>query len=166
MAVVKQIERIVKREGTVLTVDATETVAAAARRMTQNRIGSLVVVNPNGRIAGVVTERDILSKVVAACADPATVRVSAVMTPRVVACSPDTTITKAQQIMAGHGIRHLPIVEDGVLMGMISSRDILAHQLSATRAVVRRQSKIIHDLEREHPGITAIRRDPSGRVLL
>jgi CBS domain-containing protein len=57
-------------------------------------------------------------------------------------------------------------VDDGVLVGMISSRDILAHQLSAARAIVREQSKFIQELEMEYPGITSIRKDHSGRVVI
>jgi CBS domain-containing protein len=166
MAVVKQIERIVKREGKVLTVDATDNVATAAQRMRDNKVGCLVVLDLSGKIIGIVTERDILGKVVATCASPALTKVTAVMTPKVIACGWDTTITKAQQIMAGNGIRHLPIVDDGVLVGMISSRDILAHQLSAARAIVREQSKFIQELEMEYPGITSIRKDHSGRVVI
>jgi len=68
--------------------------------------------------------------------------------------------------MADHNIRHLPIVESGRALGMISSRDVLAHQLATVQAVARQQSKLLHDLEHQHPGISHIVKDGFGRVVI
>ena len=68
--------------------------------------------------------------------------------------------------MAKHGIRHLPIVDDGVAVGMISSRDILAQELEASKAVIQHQSAVLKELERTHPGITKLQVSASGRIVI
>ncbi|MBS3734932.1 MAG: CBS domain-containing protein [Phycisphaerae bacterium] len=166
MSVVKQIEWSDAPQGRVLTVEDDAPVSSAARIMKHHDVGSLVVVDASGGIVGILTERDILGKIVAAALDAGNTPVRRVMTTNVIACSLDTPITKAQQIMANKSIRHLPIIENGELLGMLSSRDILAHQLSSTRAVLRRQSRMLQQLERRHPGISEIRTDTAGRVVI
>jgi CBS domain-containing protein len=153
-------------EREVLTVDPDQSVAEAAEKMRSHNIGCLVVIGQAERIVGILTERDIISKVVAVGGDAKDVLVAEVMTRKIVACSLDTPLSRAQQIMAQHGIRHLPIVENGRPVGMISSRDMLAHQLQAVQAVVRRQGMVLHQLEKEHPGITRIETDRAGRVVI
>jgi len=165
MSTVKDVERLVKREGNVLTIRAGETVVAAARKMRDHHVGCLVVLD-NVAIVGILTERDIINKVLAAPLDPAVTRVADVMTRSIVSCRLDTSVSQARHIMAAHGIRHLPIMEDGMPVGMISSRDILCHELTKARAIVARQSRLLHDLERAHPGISQLRRDPAGRVVI
>jgi len=164
--ILRDLERVSRGQLQMVTVEATECVAEAAKTMTRHHVGSAIVTGEGGKTAGILTERDILSRVVAAGADPNLLHVSDVMTRKVVACTLDTTITRAQQIMAGHRIRHLPIIEGGQLIGMISSRDILAHELSQIREIVRQQSRMLSDLETQHPGITAIERDSAGRVVI
>ena len=166
MANVKKIERIVKREGRVHTVPAEATVVAAANEMRQSRVGCLIVTDERDRVVGILTERDIIRQVVATGADPSTTHVSAIMTPNVLCCTMDTSILKARKVMAQRGIRHLPIIENGAPVGMISSRDIIAHQLTETEAVVQRQSKLLQDLEQEHPGIANLERDTHGRLVI
>lgn len=163
---VRRIDRIVKRGGKVHTVKETETVAVAARKMSQFQVGCLIVVDNDGQIVGILSERDITSKVVAKTTDPLMVCASAIMTTKVISCSLSTPVDKARRIMSRHGTRHLPIVEDGVPVGMISSRDIMSHQLSATRAVARKQSRLLDDLERQNPGITQLRKDSRGRIVI
>ena len=165
MTQIKQIERCVKRDGKVLTIEEGEPLSAAARKMREHHVGSLVVMNKRRDIIGIVTERDILSAV-ATREQPGLARVSEVMTPKIFACNLRTPIEKAQRVMACNGIRHLPIIEDGLLVGMISSRDILSHQLARSQEIVQMQSQIINDLEKEHPGITDVAKDDSGRVVI
>jgi CBS domain-containing protein len=165
MPTVKEIERIVKRSGRVLTIPAHASVAQAATVMRENEVGCLVVLNQTGALAGILTERDIITQVVARSRNPAGTVVGEVMAREVICCDRDTSISKAQRIMAEYGIRHLPIVEDGVPVGMISSRDVLAHMLSTAQAVVQRQAEVLRELERQHPGITSLRKDASGRII-
>jgi len=150
----------------VLTVESNSSVAATSREMRDKGVSSLIVVSSEGRIVGIVTERDVVRKIVAEGFDPANVKVSAVMTTNVLGCSPQTNISKAAQVMADHRIRHLPIIRDGVPVGMISSRDIMAHELSASKSVIRRQSQFINELESAHPGIGDVERNASGRIVI
>ena len=166
MAKVNTIERIVKRMGSVLTVQATMSITDAAKKMGANGVGCLIVVNNQQKAVGILSERDILNKVVACSANPASMKVSDVMTAPIIACKPSAHILKAQKVMAHHGIRHLPIVEDGIPVGMISSRDILAHELAQARETAKQQLKFIDNLEKTFPGITNLEKTPAGRIVI
>jgi len=92
-----------------------------------------VVTGDDDQLVGVVSERDIINRVVALGVDPSTELVKNVMTADVTYCQPDTPMDAAQAIMAERHIRHLPVVKDGVAVGMISSRDVMVGQLQAER---------------------------------
>jgi len=103
--------------------DATNVpLASVAELMWKQQTGS-VVIREGQRIVGIVTERDIL-RTVAAGKDAASVLVGDVMTTDIITTSPDTSVRDAARTMAQHWIRHLPVVEDGQLVGIISQRDI------------------------------------------
>jgi len=104
------------------------TVYEAAVRMNEVRIGSLVVLH-EGRLSGIITERDILMRVVAERRDPAQTRVSDVMTAEVVCGRPHTSLEEARGVMKNRRVRHLPITdEQGRLLGVVSIGDLNAHQ--------------------------------------
>jgi len=92
--------------------------------MVERNIGMVAVVE-EGILAGVFSERDIMSRVVARGLDPDTTSVAAVMTKDIVVAEPDDNLDSALQKMHAIGSRHLPIVHDGKLVGMISIRDLL-----------------------------------------
>ena len=158
--------QIVRQPGRVLTIRASASISAAAQKMCENHIGCLVVVDGERRLAGIITERDILNQIIAQSRDPAKSLVGHFMKSPVFACTADAPVSEAQQIMARHGVRHLPILEHGVPVGMVSSRDILGHDLSEVRAEVKRQSRILDQLEREFPGIASLRKDDAGRIVI
>ncbi|MDX9910287.1 MAG: CBS domain-containing protein [Phycisphaerales bacterium] len=108
------------------TIRPTDSVLEAARLMNERRIGSLVVMHEH-KIAGIVTERDILTRVVAMQRDPASTPVSVVMTRDVYAAEPGHTIEDLRAAMRNRRIRHVPIVENGQLVGMVSIGDLNAH---------------------------------------
>lgn len=166
MVTVMNIDRISRQRSEILTIAASANLVEAANKMTENEVGSLLALNDSGKIIGIVTEHDIVVKVVAAGLAPKDFIVDAIMTKTVISCAPSIASEEAQRIMAVHGIRHLPIVEDGIPVGMVSSRDILAQQLSAMRAMVQKQSRILQVLEYEHPGITTLQKDRAGRVVI
>jgi len=166
MGTVNRVEKLLPQCPQVLDIRSDRSVAAAARKMKLHHVGCLVVVDEEGVISGIVSERDIVTRVVARNRDPEAVAVGEIATSSVVHCSPSTSLNKAQEIMAEHGIRHLPIIQDGVAVGMISSRDIIAHQLSSVKAIVRRQAKTLQRLEETYPGITRLERDASGRLVI
>ncbi len=96
----------------------------AARRMRFFKIGAIVVVDERGGMIGIVTERDITQRVVAERRDPTTVPLSDVMTPNPDALAPDDTAQDALDLMRLRGYRHLPVVDRGRLVGMVSVRDL------------------------------------------
>jgi CBS domain-containing protein len=160
------VDRICKRQGAILTIASDAAILDAAVKMQHSQVGCLLALNGSGTLVGIITERDIINKVVADRADPAATRVERVMSRNIVTCSPGTATDEAQRIMAIHQIRHLPIVQNGVPVGMVSSRDLLAAQLSAVKAVVQKQARILRQLEVEYPGITRLDKDSAGRVVI
>lgn len=109
--------------GQVVTVEPEATVLQAARLMNTHRIGSLVVVE-GGRPVGIFTERDLLTRVVAAEKSPSATRVRDVMTDRVLTCTPDTALDAVRHTIRSERVRHVPVVEDGRLCGMVSIGDL------------------------------------------
>lgn len=112
----------------VVSVVAAESVLAAARLMNERAIGGLVVTDA-GDMVGVFTERDILRRVVAEQLDPATTPLSDVMTRDVVTCRTDTKLDDCVAIFTNRRIRHLPVVDEDGIKGLITSGDILAFRM-------------------------------------
>ncbi len=160
------VEAVVSRNVPVLTTRPEASVQAAAVIMRDNNVGCLVVVDDRGDMLGIISERDILTKVMARGLVPINALVNDIMVRKVVSCGLNTPLTEVQAVMADHGIRHLPIARGTHPIGMISIRDIMVHQLSTVQAVVKRQMKIIDELELANPGITALYKDDNGRVLI
>ena len=148
-----QIRRILKPKSDVVTVAADAMIVDAVDQMSRHNVGCVIVVDGEDHIAGILSERDVLMKVIAKRRDPVTTPVRRVMSTTVLHCTRETAIPEAQQTMAHHGIRHLPIVEGGAVIGMISSRDILAHQLSTVASIAHRQTRLLDRLERAFPGM-------------
>jgi CBS domain-containing protein len=106
-----------------VTESASEPIKAAASRMWAKQTGSLLVMDGDDLI-GIITERDVM-KCIARGLDVDTTPVSAVMTRGVQTVSPYTTVSDAARQMAARWIRHLPVTEDGVVVGMVSQRDLV-----------------------------------------
>jgi len=101
------------------------TVMDAVLIMDKLGIGALPVVDENGRLVGIFTERDLLRRVVARRRDPEKTLIRDVMTPNPVTVKPDESVTEALRIMSSLKVRHLPVVNDaGVLVGIVSIKDI------------------------------------------
>jgi CBS domain-containing protein len=109
-----------------LTKLAPETlVREAARIMAERHIGA-VLVTVNGRLEGIFTERDVLNRVVALGRDPDTLRISEVMTRNPDTVGPDATALDTLILMQTKGYRHLPVLDDGELVGIVSVRDLFS----------------------------------------
>ena len=119
----------------VVTISRTAAIVDAAKVLGEHDIGCLVVTDTAGRAVGIISERDIIAKVIAAGDDPARRVVGDIMSTEVVACGEGTPIEQICKAMTSAGIRHLPVVRDGVPVEMISSREIMAHQHAEDRAV-------------------------------
>ena len=108
----------------VICVSASEPVSVAARQMARYNVGALPVRGPDGRLEGIVTDRDIVLRCVAAGKSPKALRVRDLMTERVRAVAPDTDVSAAAALMAAEQVRRLPVVEQGRLTGMVSLADL------------------------------------------
>ena len=117
-----------QKEKKVIEVESNCTVSVAAKKMCDNKVGAVMVLE-NGSLAGIFTERDLMSRVVAEGLDPETVQVSVAMTTSIATVPPETSVRDAANIMSQNRIRHLPVVQDGQLYGVISTGDILAWKL-------------------------------------
>jgi CBS domain-containing protein len=115
-----------------LRADPGEDLAVAASRMEFHEIGALAVYE-RGRLAGIITERDIL-RAVGDGRNPELTPVAAYMVEDPVTVSPDTEASEAAATMVSLGVRHLPVVEGGGLVGMLSARDLLVDE--AAKALV------------------------------
>lgn len=104
------------------------TVRDAARLMKKHRVGAMMVVE-DGKLAGVFTERDVVNRVVAEDKDPRTTRLAEVMTRDPMTVHPDRPFPDALHLMHEHGFRHVPVVENGRPVGVVSARDALGPEL-------------------------------------
>lgn len=103
-------------------------VAEAAALMLANRVSAVVVLE-GGSLAGIFTEHDIVSRVIAPGRDAAVVQLHEVMTREPLSTGPETTLGHALVLMHERGIRHLPVVRDGQTVGMVCARDALDPEL-------------------------------------
>jgi CBS domain-containing protein len=118
------ISAILDRKGRdVFSVSPTTTIAEAVAEMNRHRVGSVLVID-GGRLVGIFTERDVLRRVVGASVDPSRTQVAEMMTPGVLTISPVTTIEDTMRIFTEKRCRHLPVVENGRLVGTISIGDV------------------------------------------
>ncbi len=124
-----------ENKGRIRAIAPDETVLTAAERMNDDRIGSLVVMQ-GSTLIGIITERDILTRIVADQRDPSTTAVSSVMTADPLSCPPKTTVGEAREIMRRERIRHLPVCEDDKLIGMISIGDLNAFESQRLNGLV------------------------------
>lgn len=108
----------------VISVGAGEPVSVAARLMARYNLGALPVRGADGQLEGMLTDRDIVLRCIAAERSPKAVRVREVMTRSVAAAAPDTDAAAAAGIMAARQVRRLPVTEDGRLVGMVSLADL------------------------------------------
>lgn len=108
----------------VISVGAGEPVSVAARLMARYNLGALPVRGTDGQLEGMLTDRDIVLRCIAAERSPKAVRVREVMTRSVAAAAPDTDATAAAGIMAARQVRRLPVTEEGRIVGMVSLADL------------------------------------------
>ena len=127
---------IAKRRRDVIIIGEDATVMEAAKIMSDQRIGSLVV-GRREKIVGIFTERDVLNRVVARHLDPMETIIKDVMTTPVACCQPTTKLAECRSVMTEQRIRHLPVVEENRLLGMISSGDILALEVEEQQHTIK-----------------------------
>ena len=118
----------------VIKVHPQESVAVAARLLANHNIGALPVCNRDGALCGVVTDRDLVIRCMAANRVPEQTRVQEVMTGRIVSASADMEVAVAAYLMAREQVRRLPIVDNGKLCGMVSIGDLAGREESSYEA--------------------------------
>jgi|InoplaM3SPM_1038593.scaffolds.fasta_scaffold03015_2 CBS domain-containing protein len=121
--------RTIIEQQDVITAPGNTTVIAAARLMKENHVGAVIVVEDDGSLAGVFTERDALFRVIAEGRDVQATRLTDVMTRNPQTIHPDKPFADALHVMYEGGFRHVPVVENGRPVGMISARDALGPEL-------------------------------------
>ena len=118
----------------VVSVHPEETVAVAARMLEHNNIGALPVCGTDGRLYGMVTDRDIVTRCLAADKAPQNTRIREIMTGKVYVARPDMEASLAAGLMGREQIRRLPVMENGKLCGMISLGDLARKEESSIEA--------------------------------
>lgn len=118
----------------VIRIHPEESVAVAARTMTHYNIGAMPVCGNDGRMCGLITDRDIVTRCLASGRSPAGTTVRDVMTANVVTARPDMETTMAAGLMGREQIRRLPVVENGKLCGMVSLGDLAQKEETSAEA--------------------------------
>ena len=130
-----QISQVLRRKGhEVATVDAGESVRTALALLAEHRIGALVVSADGKHIDGILSERDIARGLNEHGAGLLAETVSTVMTAEVHTCSPAASVHELAQTMTDHRVRHVPVVEDGTLIGIVSIGDVVKARLDELEA--------------------------------
>ena len=114
----------------VVSLGPVASVHEAACVMTRANVGSVLVIDASGTMLGILTERDLMTRVLAKALDPAATAVSKVMTRHPQCIGPDARVADAVLIMIERGFRHLPVVAEGRILGVFSVRDALPREVS------------------------------------
>lgn len=113
----------------VLSLGPQASVWEAACAMTRANCGSVLVMEPPDRLLGIVTERDLMTRVLARALEPKQTTLFQVMTPHPQCVAPETRVSDAVLIMIERGFRHLPVVKEGRILGVFSIRDALPREI-------------------------------------
>jgi len=126
-----------------ISAEGHQTVLEVARMMVEHNIGAVPVLQ-EGQLAGIFSERDLMSRVVVGGMDPARTLVSQVMTEDPLTVTPNDPLETCMALMKRHGFRHLPVCAGGELKGVVSLRDILLHDLDEKDDEVRVMRAYLH----------------------
>ena len=118
----------------VVTIAPEESAALAARLLSRHELGSLPICAADGTLVGIVTDRDIVTRCVAAGEEPGWVPVRDIMSPAPSVITPETPISDAARLMAQRQVRRLPVVEQGHVVGMLSLGDLARSRRTDTEA--------------------------------
>ena len=111
------------------TIEPNTNLAAAAKRLAERRIGALVVTGADHRIVGILSERDIVQELAVRGAAALDMPLTDVMTRKVMTCGPSDTVSSLMERMTQGKFRHLPVVDQGRLVGIVSIGDVVKHRL-------------------------------------
>jgi CBS domain-containing protein len=125
---------LAEKGGSVVTMAPHRTIDEAIHLLAEKRIGALVVGDAQGRVIGILSERDVMRALATEGAAALDRPVSHYMTEKVVTCTRRTTIEDVMETMTNGRFRHLPVVEDGHLVGVVSIGDVVARRIAAVEA--------------------------------
>ena len=114
----------------VITVKSDATVLDVTQQLAKHGIGCIVIVDENDKVAGIVSERDVVRAIAHMGSDILNGSVSAIMTDNVVTCSRKDTVDSLMNVMTQRRFRHLPVVDDGSLGGIISIGDVVQQRIA------------------------------------
>ena len=124
------VKAILSRKGTdVVTIQPTATLAEAAELLATRRIGAVLVLGIEGRVAGILSERDIVRALAERGATVLDERIDQVMTRKVFTCTETDTVAQVMEQMTQGKFRHVPVVDQGSLIGIISIGDVVSYRL-------------------------------------
>ncbi len=128
---------ILKSKGrAVSTVRPNATLLDVTKKLGQKKIGAIVVVGENGQVAGIISERDVIRAVSEHGAQALSMMVSEVMTRSVVACQETSEIDELMEMMTKGRFRHLPVIEDEALVGIVSIGDVVKYHIAEVQMEV------------------------------
>jgi CBS domain-containing protein len=127
--------------GDVICIEPTATLAAATQLLTKHRIGAVVICGAGGRLAGILSERDIMRTLSEHGAEALNMQVGQVMTRNVLTCSEDDSIADIMERMTAGKFRHLPVLTKGRLAGLISIGDVVKQRVEE----IERESEAMRD---------------------
>ena len=125
------VKAILSRKGNdVVTIEPSATLATAAKLLAERKIGAVMVTGIDNRVAGILSERDIVRALNELGAAMLTERVDRVMTRKVVTCTETETIASIMERMTAGKFRHVPVVDQGRLVGIVSIGDVVKYRLN------------------------------------
>ncbi len=150
MAIVKD---ILKGKGSeIVNVSPDATLLQALEVMANKNIGAVLVLDSKGALAGIFSERDFVRKIIIKGRAMETTLVREIMTSRVLYVSPETTVSDCMTLMTEKRIRHLPVLENDRVVGVVSIGDVVKELLREQELVINRQAAEIGQLERYTTG--------------
>ncbi len=124
---------LAQKGGLVFTVTPGTSVAQLSQQLSTRRIGSVLVLDGEGSVTGIVSERDLVRAMASHGAKAMELEARQVMTREVVTCDPDDSIDQVMQTMTSGRFRHLPVVRHGELLGLVSIGDVVKARLEETK---------------------------------
>lgn len=140
-----KVSDILKAKGSAIkTIEANATMRALAHSFRKEQVGAMLVLDDKGALQGIISERDLARGIDEFGMDLPQMRVANLMTRSVVTCAPDDRVAAVANIMTQRRIRHLPVVVDGKVVGLISIGDVLKHRLDE----VQLEASVLRDVAR------------------
>ncbi len=138
------ISQLLDRKGRdVVTVSSSSSIFEAIELMEAKKVGCLLIMNKNGTLAGILSERDCFRKVILLEKHPRSVLVKDVMTKKVIYITPDTTVDDCMSVMTQKRFRHLPVIEHDKVCGLISIGDVVKFMAVEQDLMIRNLEKYI-----------------------